>query len=315
MRVLADTPLSSFVRVQSPQIIPNLRYLKNLKNLSISLHKTIIDLQFLRHLPPLRSLTVWAESITSLDALEAQSSLDTFRADISETDDLSFLRYLINLKTLYMAPNSMRNLDFLKHVSTSSALESLGLTGLYRIGTPDYEKIALMSGLKELELYMCNRLESLACLGDLSKLRSLTLTYANLTDGIREIANSCPELLVLHLVGAEWITSLGPLAALPLREVIIDTCPRLTDLMPLADLEHLEFLEIRKSDVADLSPLKQSRELAFLSLRDNQHIEDLSPLADIPKLRYLTLTLSDRYRGLDRLEGRVRLDWIPPRSD
>jgi hypothetical protein len=127
-QVLANTPLKCLIHVRTPQIVPNLRYLKHMKDLFVSLYKSTIDLEFLTHVPPLRSLTAFAETVTSLDALKLQPSLESLRIHIGEDDnDVEFLRQLTKLKYLHLTPTNLNHLGFLDYLPS---LHILGLSSL-----------------------------------------------------------------------------------------------------------------------------------------------------------------------------------------
>ena len=157
------------------------------------------------------------------------------------------------------------------------------------------------------------------------------LTYLN--PGIRQL-NSLPPIvkdgrLALTLTGNGELVDLSGLAALPITELNLEDCRKLTDLSPLAGMQ-LQHLNVANSAVADIAALEgmplreldlsrtkvaELRALAGmplekLSLR-KLPIASIAPLKGAP-LKELDLGYTDRLRDISPLAGmplaQLRLD-------
>lgn len=209
-------------------------------------------------------------------------------------------------------------------------LTSLSLPGLKEV--TDFTPLMSQPSLKSLHITGCRNLENLEAIQHLTNLKSLTLGGASLTEGsIEMIAKLWPRLTLLQIIDAPWLTSIAPIATLPLEIITINGCDNLGDIDPIARLSRVKKLFLFDNKFIDLRPVGTLGRLAKINLGGTGRKIDLSPLASLPQLKsiYLlnvsedtdlsalgtmrnsTITIDGcrSIRGISRLHRSVRVDW------
>jgi hypothetical protein len=287
-RVLADAPLlNGHVRVEDQALLPAVAKLRNLTQLEVDL-RGLSDLEPLAQLPRLE------------------------RAQVAgDFEDLAPLSRCTDLVRLLVAPS--RIVDPLA-LTTLPRLESLCFYPSIGFLT-DLDFLRTMTGLTFLALKGPHALTSLAPIGCLSRLTSLSLY--EYPDGIVvSPISSLTSLEALHLgrLGSHTTTGISggvqqiAIAVPQLRDIGFLGCNRL-DLAELTHFSNLNRLSIRLCDVDDLTPLTEVRSLRTLQIAIPIRPGYLGQIRRLPQLTDLEiLSSSDSPRDIDLAElGDVRL--------
>ena len=188
--------------------------------------------------------------------------------------------------------------------SCSTALRELRLENA-DLGEEDFEALARMTNLEQLEIQVSSPASQLDFLKGLTKLKRLQLR------GDQEAVWSIPDLSALAgltqmedlYLYADGISDLSPLSGMSqLKSFVLSGDTAVTDLTPLSGLTELQTLEIPgcKENVGiDLTPL--SGLTGLRSLRTGSNVTDLTPLSGLTELRQLDLTY-DGYSSSDSKE-------------
>ena len=188
--------------------------------------------------------------------------------------------------------------------SYSTALRELRLENA-DLGEEDFEALARMTNLEQLEIQVSSPASQLDFLKGLTKLKRLQLR------GDQEAVWSIPDLSALAgltqmedlYLYADGISDLSPLSGMSqLKSFVLSGDTAVTDLTPLSGLTELQTLEIPgcKENVGiDLTPL--SGLTGLRSLRTGSNVTDLTPLSGLTELRQLDLTY-DGYSSSDSKE-------------
>jgi hypothetical protein len=131
------------------------------------------------------------------------------------------------------------------------------------------------------------------------RLQSLRLTNNTTVDDL-EFVTHFPHLTELILLDCPEITSLAPLARLPLTTLYLRGLTRVTDLRPLRELSRLEILSLEiESEWPGLDVISREAPLSVLFLPANAH--GLTALAEFRSLSHLGLQLSSPLTDVDCL--------------
>jgi hypothetical protein len=190
------------------------------------------DIEFLRHIGPLRSLEIHHLPLEDISPIESQPALETLsvNAYFKRRVDLSGLR---NLKSLALdwgpGASSLVNARKLEHLSIDrypgsnllpleplAKLRTLRLSGAARLVS--LAGIEAMSELEELRLLALRRLSDLRPVAAVPTLQSLELSSCGLVRDVVPLA-SLARLHRLLINNCGDIESLTPIARLPLRSL------------------------------------------------------------------------------------------------
>jgi hypothetical protein len=123
-----------------------------------------------------------------------------------------------------------------------------------------------------------------------------------------EIASFHPRITFVRAEHDDWIEGLTGIARLPLSNLGLLDCPRVTDLGPLSEVGGLERLELTDGSPLDLAPLATLSALRTLKLHDLTGEVNLAPLAGLRNLMIL-LKEGQQVSGTGSLHRTVKLDW------
>ena len=204
--------------------------------------------------------------------------------------------------------------DTVRHLPEVEALECSDITSrqfhwLSRLGLPlkffylswsedliNLGPLVQFTGLIRLVMSDCVRLESIAALQHLVKLRRF------------------------DLINCDTVWDLGPLASLPrLRRLVVRNCDGVSNLRPIGVLTGLDSLDLSRCDgIRKLQPLCALTNMRSLDLSDANSITDLSPLMELDNLQELLLFGCENVRDLGpvhRMKGLTKLCLPPHVSD
>jgi hypothetical protein len=240
-RVLADAPLhKGRLRTQEPKVLPSTPLLRRLRQLEVRLPKGV-DLDCLAGFPALTSIGAQGATADSMRALAEHKKLwNIWLFQIpGAIDDVSLLLGLPKLRSLYLyADQFAASLSFLRRLPR---LRYLGLSSLD--DTRDFAAVSEQDALRGLWLFGCPGLTDVTTLKRLTRLKMLSLRGARLgRSGLDDITSCFPQLNTLQLRDSEWLTDLGPVSGLPLRNLIIGQCPGVNDIGPVRQLGRLRYL-------------------------------------------------------------------------
>ena len=253
------------------------------------------DLDFLRHYPDVRKISVDLYNLTDVSALEQFASPEleslAFGRTKSKTHSLAFLRRFRHLKSLYIEGHT-------KDIDTIGTLNRLEDLTLRSITLPDLSSLKPLKGLLSLDIKLGGT-KNLGLLPEIGRLRYLELWL------IRGLADVGPigdirTLQYLFLQALKNIKEIPPLARLRnLRRVYLETMKGLADLGPVAEAPALE--DIVVVDMPHLQPLDfrafvghptlRNARIGLGSFRKNRAVADLLGVPDvIPKFRFRDAT-------------------------
>lgn len=261
--------------------LDKITYLKRAKRVKF------VDLSPLAGLTGLTSLDLaGCDQVCDLSPLAKLRKLEVLNlAGCDRVTDLSPLADLTRLESLDLAAWGLGSK--LSDVSPLAKLTNLRWLNLWlRGGVHDVSPLAQLEALEWLNLDSC-RIDDLAPLGELTKLKSLSLKSSLM---------KIPD----------W----SPLAKLTnLESLAIDCSPRdLSDVSPLAELRKLEHLELSQLfGVSDLAPLAKLTNLSRLRIVRLTKVSDLSPLTELTNLESFAMDNCDRVSDLWPLEKLSKL--------
>ena len=330
-RVLADASLhNGRLTIDDPDLLPAVPFLRNLRDLRVKLPKGG-TLDCLYGLPALTDLrTEWVPA-AALPALAEHTSLR--RLDLALegiVDDVSPFLALPALRELHVQARPFHS--DLSFVRCLPKLRSLMLTGLTEV--EDFTPLISQHALDYLDLHDCHNLTDIDVLYPLTRLRSLSLGSPSLPPGsLQKITEAWPQIRLLQLANADWVTSLDPVTALPLEVLSIPECSQVNDIRPIASLSRLRRLLVAQVQFESLEPITKLRKLNLLNLWDHDRDIDLPSITRLPKLRTLSLgkvpadtdltqlavmrnltivlTEGQYVRGIRQLHRSTRITWRP----
>lgn len=263
----------------------------------------VVNLSGLEFATNLKSLTIVAPKVSSLEPLRGMQKLEWLRLGDTAVADFSPLSELIALESLYWSDPDVSDLGPLANLRNITFIE------LSNTGVSDIEPLRNSTRLRT--LYLTD-----SPVSDVGPLSGLT------------------QLTRLYLTGTS-VSDLNPLRGLIDLRGIALTGSQVTDLEPLSELIELTWLGLGDTPVSDLGPLSRLVNLEQITL-DNAQLTSLAPLADMRKLRRLSaknapqkhppwdrgvecrwrpeLPIAPRFRNaisdVAALEGLTGLEWI-----
>ncbi|WP_329250629.1 NACHT domain-containing protein [Actinoallomurus sp. NBC_01490] len=296
-RVLAETPWSAGkIDLKTPRVLPGLPHARGFHSLRILGARTV-DLTFLRHVPRLDALVIYATELTGQDALMSQDGLRTLELDGADPATIQYITSL-PLRRLKLWVNGITA------VGELADLGELRSLSLHRLSSAhDLDFVSAISGLRSLTLGDAPRID-VDRLRPLTQLRHLTfLTIKGRLD-LKKVVETLPELETLQLVECGRLGDLAPLADLTgWTGLNLSDLKGFSSLAPLAGLSELDQLTLSGTEVDDLSPLSALRVLRRLDLPRCQNIRDLTPLAELTCLTDLDIREIDHPLDLAPLSG------------
>jgi len=245
--------------------------------------KTSID--FLRDLPFLERLSLTAIGLRDVTPLYDLPNLQVLTLN-GITPKIDFPRFT-KLQHLMCSWNA-RAFSRLLHCVTLKQLGLDNFTGA------DFHAFAALKALENIG-FAYTRLESLAGIERLQKLRRLSLGPANRLETLEHL-EACSGLRELDIEAAKKLSRLDPLSHLrKLENICFNTCPNLESLLPLKSLPELQlFALLGTTSVADgdLSVLLTWPKLKHASIRDQKHYNHKNsefPKAYRPSNKLITL--------------------------
>ncbi len=160
------------------------------------------------------------------------------------------------------------------------------ITSLWALGgATDLSPLALLTGLRELDLSRNEGVLTMPSLAALQQLETLTITEILYPFDLGPLAG-LEQLHTLFIGGNPYLTDLSPLTGLPeLTKLHVSACNSLVELAPIGLLSALQELNVSGLHaIADLAPVSALRSLRALDAID------------------LELASLDSIRGLDGLE-------------
>ncbi len=297
-----DPVLSGIIRqaLDNPHdpIFP--RDAQKLEKLIIS-NGPVSSLQGLEAFTSLNYLYIYSYNLEDFTPLAHLPNLRTLYLDSYYLDDLSFLNSLTNLETLSLLYNEDKDLSPLQNLTSLTELhlsipqgadmqklEALNNLKFLRIPFTEVQDHSFLSSLTSLEELYYNGypFTHFDVLAPLINLKALSLPYHEVED-ISPLANM-KELNYLFL-GHYPIPDISPLQALTNLESLELSMTDPQGLETIRYLENLKFLALRWSDLEDISHLSSLVKLEQLTLAYNE-IGDISPLNSLTKLELLDLS-------------------------
>ncbi len=244
-----------------------------------SRNEQIKDLSAIAQLKNLNTLEISSFSVTKDSKLDIEPiskltelvSLTFYATKVGNTDGLGKLSKLKEL-SLYMADVS--SISFIKNLPL---LEKLDLYGAYHT-FPNYEPLAGLKNLKELNIYMNPQAKD-ALLGPISKLTSLEVIEFSNCSEITNL-NFLKNCLNLKRIDANWsgLTNISGIANLSLLEELYFSDCKLTDISSLKSLTALKTLRIENISVSDLTPIHSCTSLTKLYVSNKIKQDQLDAL-------------------------------------
>jgi hypothetical protein len=270
--VLAGSPNVVSLTLRRTAQIRAVRHIPSVRNLRYVALEGCGDLEFLRHLKELESLTVRGDAeLDDLSPLVDHPRLTNLW--IEGTGDVS-VQPLTSL-------TSLRRLDLdchhLRDIAPLGECEWLRSLTLRRARPAKHlENMVPPARLTELELSDCGQLYDLDALPEMSALQRLRLDecpVVNLAGAVRWART----LKTLEMTANQSLASLQSLPRLPYVETAILLSP-VADLRPLLRMPALRSLTVRVGPEPVLAPLRSLQSLERLTVIGDA---DLAPLADL----------------------------------
>lgn len=212
------------------QVFPRFR---NLRYLLIS-GKRVESLEFLSHLPDLRTLVIsdWDPKKTGVIPAGCTNLRSLILTD-AEVDDLSPLAQLPRLDELLILPRK-NSLPSIKGIAKLERLRSLA------IAVSEKDDLSELEGLRNLvRLELC---------GDVRQ------------DQFARVIQDHPALRCVEIVKCKNVTDLGPLRNLSKPECLV-MLNKSADLAPIRDLKTLRFLVLPKDTFGDKNKIQEIRQI------------------------------------------------------
>jgi Leucine-rich repeat (LRR) protein len=275
--ILALSPLAANVSISTPDVVPGLRHLPQIRDLSIRTSGKL-KLQFVRDLPELRDLYIRGPVLEDLDALAEASNLESLRLPEAGADDYSVISHLRGLRRLDLMGSTVSNLDFI------SGLKNLRVLYIYATKISDLSEL---SGLENLEVLDIDgtRVKSLEPLRRCVKLHTLDIRATSINDlsPLSDLVN----LQRLWIMGTK-VSDLNPLCNATDLRVLYAFNTGVADLSPLASLLALDDLQVDYTKVTSVPNYTQPSKLRRLSARGS-NLQNIGGLASCAGLSYLNI--------------------------
>ncbi len=255
--IFTDVNMEAYIRSLLEMGEDQIIYTNDLWGIThFELPETVTDLEDLRLLPYLLSLTIQDHNLENLDGLTNLTRLE--KLDLSgsrfPSGSLSVLTSLPTLKELV-----------LKDCGLSSIADLEGVAGLTKLNLAE------------------NTLRNLEILSGFSTLQELDLKHNAVTD----LAALAPLANLQKLdVANNSLTSLAPLSDCSQLSYLDASTNMISSISGLEQLSVLSYLNLNYNALADINGLGVCSELTELRLSNNA-LEDLSPLSSLVKLDLL----------------------------
>ncbi|WP_239257341.1 MucBP domain-containing protein [Listeria ilorinensis] len=265
--VLANLPKLKFLGL-SDNLIENIDVLAQLTNLtSIQMNGPIVNYigtpdqiqgNSISDLSPLANLTKltylemsgYGPNLTDISPLSGLVNLETLNMFDNKIVDISAVENMTHLRLLQMDHN---DIQIVPDMSKLTSLTCIKLNDSPNLGNDAVEKIGQAVNLTDITLGKANgweaapKINNIEPLANLTKLRSLTLVAANVSD-------------------------ISPLADLPLVRVNLHS-NKIKDVTPLAG-KHTYELNLRGNQITDISSLDIFSDTSFNAQNQNVTLED-----------------------------------------
>ncbi|SHI54044.1 leucine-rich repeat domain-containing protein [Lutispora thermophila] len=211
--------------------------LKNLENLSISNLASEEDLNIIKNITGLKTLTISNTSISDFSALSSLSNLESLILDGNNIDDISFVKNLTKIKELNLSDNHIEDLTPISHLTN---LTKLDITS--------------------------NKVQDLTPIGNLKNLETLFAenNFIRNIEGLK----SCINLKILSLDN-NFITDISPLAYLDNITNLKLSDNLISDISAIRNMKKLETIYIDSNPILDVTPAIEK------SLRNGSSIDFL----------------------------------------
>ncbi len=233
-----------------------------LKSLELDGLTGCIDLNWIKTLKKLESISISADKIINWDVLSTLPVLKKIELGYQE-DKI--------------------NLSFLKGCKAITELNLRCCGGK----VDDFSAIATLSKLKRLDLHGHKKNEKeLTSVGKAVNLEDLCLNY--FTGKSINFISKCKKLKRLDCGLAENLTNISAVARMPLLEDVDFGRTKVTDFRPLTKCKKLKIVRLEESIITNLSPLAACKSLISLNLTGSSII-NLSPVAKMKNLESIYL--------------------------
>lgn len=231
----------------------------------------------------LREFTVPAE-VTNLEDLKLLPYLRTLTIQSHDLNTLDFLADMVKLETLDLSGSRFPS-ESLEVLGNLTTLQNLNLSDT---GISTIAGLAEVSGLTTLNL-SGNTIRNLTVLSNMTKLTDLNLQHNALTD-----LGALAPLTKLEKLDISFnsVTSLVPLGNCIKLTALNAENNQLTNLDGLDSLTLLSTLIINYNSISDLSVLSSCVALTHLSASNNA-LTDLTPLANLKDLDFLGFSYNE----------------------
>lgn len=268
---------------------------------------TLKNLNMLKNMPNLESLTVICSNVSDLSALAEAKNLTYLNICFNSFRDISALANLKNLETLNIKSNRLENISILTEMDS---LKTLNMGGC-RLGTNSISVISQMTNIEALyladnsisnpsglssmtnlqELNLSdNDIEDISWLSSLTSLKSLTLSYNNITD-LSALA-PLTKLETLNLSKNEKLNNISAVSNLTELKTLNIYSTSVFDIAPVSSLSKLEDFRLRlcvlNKNEFNISPLSGKTNMKKLII-EHVNLRDISALSQMKQLTYLSL--------------------------
>jgi len=223
------------------------------------------DVSFLKTLPFLKGIEVYADDIRDLSAMKDLELLEYIGLDCNLSFDLD-LNNFVNLKILQVKWN--------KHLKNMINLSSIEYLNIIKYPYEDLVALHNYSNLKKLQL-TSTKLKSLKGIDNLKNLKSVDFFKCN------------------HLESLESVDRLELL-----EELDIEKCKKLNNLYQLGNLVNLKTLLIEDcGNIQSLKPLQNTQNLRKIWIGGNTTVidGDIEVVIKLPKLKELWFVNKKHY--------------------
>jgi internalin A len=284
------------------QLLPHIKKIKNLKNLSIrnnnlknasflrdlpylqSLdlsNNKLRDLNFLKDFTDLRSLTAINNKLANIDSLVNLLQLTTLDIKNNHIVNADILSSLPSLKTLYLIENPIKDISFLKELLK---LQTISFTGIDFTKNINIDALLRLNSLTSVTLQRSN-LEDVNFLENFQNLRLLNLNNNRITEigSIRKLS----KLFALYLDGNK-LDNVSELRSLLNLGVLTLYGNKIGKIDFLEDLLNLQLLSLGFNQITNINSLKSLKSLYYLGLSGND-LTNIDILEDMISLENLYL--------------------------
>ena len=303
-------------------------FTRDTRSVTLMSAPSLEELELLKNLPNLETLTLRYTSGLDNDALRIVGQLTTLRTlALGRTDvsapplelDLSLIADL-NLVALTLRYQSNLDLSPLRGMSTLSILRiydspALDLSPLRDIPTlsvvsindsPVFDLSPLVDLPRLLNLQINRSVEDISTLAGIAN-----LTVVNLNENL--ISDLTPLRYSVNLnelrVDANQLESLDGLESLTQIRTLSARGNQISDISSLSEMSHLWWLSIDHNNIDDISPLSNLERLRWFSANNNQ-IKDLTPLAASSDRLDRIYVNNNNLSNLDALYEFIRLERV-----